>query len=298
MITASPSHFSRREQRLGVFGLRNDDLEISLVPELGAKIISLINRRTGREWMWSPGAERKLFRNQLGDDFAASTLIGWDECLPTVALCWHQDRHLPDHGEVWSVPWTIDLDGWRRGRLKTAVKLPVSPLDFERTLDLRGNVVHLRYQLTNRSAMAEQFLWAMHALAPVCSGDALELTVEARQQLGSPAWLAGLNLETMRPACVKTYAGPLRDGRAAIGNSATGDRLTIHWDARLNDTLGIWLTRGGWHGHHHVALEPSNGCPDDLATAVARRRCGNIPANGTLHWEVMMQIDPGGKIKP
>jgi len=35
-----------------------------------------------------------------------------------------------------------------------------------------------------------------------------------------------------------------------------------------------------------------------LATAVARRRCGIIPAHGTLHWKVMMQIDPGGKNKP
>jgi len=169
-----PSHnskVSRREQGFEVFALRNDDLEISLVPELGAKIISLINRHTGREWMWSPGTERKLFRNEPGDDFATSTLIGWDECLPTVAPCWHQDRHLPDHGEVWSLPWTMDRDAWRQGRLKTAVKLRVSPLDFERTIELRGNVVQLSYQLTNRSAMAEKFLWAMHALAPVFPGD-------------------------------------------------------------------------------------------------------------------------------
>jgi len=296
MTNESPNtYFSRREQGFEVFGLRNDDLEISLVPELGAKIISLISRRSGREWMWSPGVERKLFRNQPGDDFAAGTLIGWDECLPTIAPCRHQSRQLPDHGEVWSVPWTIDRDAWRQGRLKTAVELQVSPLDFERTIELCGNVVHIRYQLTNRNAAAEKFLWAMHSLAPVFPGDTLELTAETQQHLGNPPWLAGMNLETIQPACVKTYAGPLREGCAAIVNAATGDRLTFRWDTRLNDTLGIWLTQGGWHGHHHVALEPSNGCPDDLATAEARGRCGIIPAQATLGWAVAMQIKPAAK---
>jgi len=293
--TSLNTSFSRHEQGFEVFGLRSDDLEICLVPELGAKIISLTNRRTGREWLWAPDAERKLFRNAPGDDFAASTLIGWDECLPTIAPCLHQDRQLPDHGEVWSLPWTIDRDAWRNGRLKTSVKLQVSPLDFERTIELCGNVVHIRYQLTNRRATAEKFLWAMHALASVFPGDALELPVEAQQQLGDPAWLAGMNLTTIQPACIKTYAGPLREGRAAMVNSASGDRLTVFWDTRLNDTLGVWLTRGGWHGHHHVALEPSNGCPDDLLTAAARGRCGVISANATLDWKVAIQIDSGGK---
>ena len=202
---------------------------------------------------------------------------------------------MPDHGEVWSVPWTIDREAWRYGRLKTSVRLQVSPFDFERTIQLRDKTVHVSYHLLNHSDAAEKFLWAMHALAPVFPGDAIELTTEAQQQLGNPAWLAGMNLEMIQPACVKTHAGPIRDGCAAMVNATSGDRLTFRWDTRLNNTLGVWLTRGGWHGHHHVALEPSNGCPDDLATAEARGRCGIIPANATLDWEVTMQIDAGGK---
>jgi len=296
--TSLNTSFSRHEQGFEVFGLRSDDLEICLVPELGAKIISLMNRRTGREWMWSPGAERKLFRNEPGDDFATSTLIGWDESLPTIAPCQWNERELPDHGEVWSLPWTIDREAFGRGQLKTAVKLRISPLDFERTIELRGNVVHLRYQLTNLNSAAEKFLWALHALAPVFPGDVIELTPEARRSLGNPSWLDGMNLKAIQPACVKTYAGPLREGRAAMVNPATSDRLAFHWDTQLNDTLGVWLTRGGWHGHHHVALEPSNGCPDDLTTAAAHGRCGVIPANATRTWEVAVQIDSGAKLQP
>src|SRR5882724_10779024 len=75
----------RREQGFDVHALSNEDVEIAVVPELGAKIISLKNLRTGREWMWHPQGGVKLFRNQSGDDFSKSPLVGADECLPTIA---------------------------------------------------------------------------------------------------------------------------------------------------------------------------------------------------------------------
>ena len=68
--------FRRSEQGFDVFGLRNEAVELEVLPALGAKIISLRNLVTGYEWMWRPPAGMKLFRNQLGDDFAASTMTG------------------------------------------------------------------------------------------------------------------------------------------------------------------------------------------------------------------------------
>ena len=285
-------HKVRISQGFEIFTLRNENLEISLVPELGAKIISLVNRRTGREWMWQPEGERKWFRNALGDDFAASTMVGWDECLPTIAPCEFKDRRLPDHGEVWSVPWQLNREACARGQLKTSVRLAVSPLDFERTIALHGNAVELDYRLTNRRDAPEAFLWAMHPLLPVTPGDALDLTAETRQRLGDKPWLENLSFPADQPACDKTFAGPLTMGRAGVGNPQTGDKLTYFWDTRLNNTLGVWLTCGGWNGHHHLALEPTNGGPDSLAAAHAQGRCGVIPANGTLSWKITLLIEP------
>jgi hypothetical protein len=54
----------------------------------------------------------------------------------------------------------------------------------------------------------------------------------------------------------KTFAGPLREGRAAVINKLSGDRLTLEWNARHLPWLGIWLSRGGYQGWHHLALEP------------------------------------------
>jgi hypothetical protein len=267
-------------------------LEVSLVPELGAKIISLVNRQTGREWMSSPAGGCRLFHNRLDDDFAASTLTGWDECLPTIAPCLWKNRKLPNHGEVWSVPWAIDKDAFHEGVLKTSVALAVSPFRFERSLTLNGNEMLLNYRLENLENEREEFLWAMHPLVPIYPGDTFELTAETRGAIGNHPWLDSLEFGNSQSACAKTYATPLREGRAAIKNPHSGDRMTFLWDARQNPTLGIWLTRGGWNGHHHLALEPSNGSPDALSEACARNQCGSIDPRSTLKWQVMIQVEP------
>src|SRR5690348_5920266 len=148
----------RREQGFAVYELSNSEVKLAIVPELGAKIISLKNVRTGREWMWHPHGELKLFHNPPGDDFSRSPLAGVDECLPTIAPCaWH-GRELPDHGEVWSAEWDVDENAWKKGVLKTQIRLEISPFDFERTIELEGNTIRLNYRLSNRSTAPEEFL--------------------------------------------------------------------------------------------------------------------------------------------
>ena len=275
-----------------LFKLQNSALELVMAPGLGAKIISLRNLRTGREWMWQPAAGLKLFPSRLGEDFSRGALGGWDECLPTIAACSWQGRALPDHGEVWTVAWEFDLEAWKQGRLKTSVRLPVSPFQFTRAIELRGNVVAVHYVLGNLSAAPQAFLWAAHPLLALHDGDRLELTDETRRLLDGDGWIETLNLADRSPACAKLYAGPLREGRAAVVNSHTGDRLTFEWDIAGGDTLGLWLTRGGWNGHHHLALEPATGAPDSLATANESKRCAVIAPGVTKHWDLQLRIEP------
>lgn len=273
--------------------IRNASVALTVVPELGAKIISLKNRRTGREWMWQDAPERPLFRNKIGDDFATSTLAGWDECLPTVAPCRWRGRNLPDHGEVWSAAWSWDEAAWKNGLIKTRVELPVSPLVFERTISLRGNCVRLDYVLTNRGAQAEEFIWAMHPLLQLQPGDNLILPDDARRQLAGENWINTLDFGARQPPCAKVFAGPIKSALAGIVNDQTGDRWEISWDKDVHPGLGLWLTRGGWNGCHHLALEPTNGPDDSLAVAVMEKKTfGLLAAQETQSWRVEVRLTP------
>jgi hypothetical protein len=278
------------EQGFEVFGLRNEAIGLALVPALGGKIISLRNLATGYEWMWHPPTGMKLFRNRLGDDFAASTMTGWDECIPTIAPCIWKNRKLPDHGETWSVPWNIDLEAFGRGVLKTSLTFAVSPFYFERSIELRGNEIHLDYKLENLGNEPEEYLWAMHPLLPINDGVELQLTDEAREKLAGEVWINDLMFRTEKPACVKVCAGPLREGSAGVVNISARDRLRFEWNTNINNTLGVWITRGGWNGYHHIALEPTNGAPDALNEAAKAGRCGVVQPKERQSWQIKLRI--------
>ena len=282
----------RTEQGFNAYVLRNDRLEIVVVPALGAKIISLKNLRSGRQWMWHPEAGLKLFTNRLGDDFSRSPLVGADECLPTIAPCSFQGRELPDHGEVWSAAWEVDRQALEGGVLKTSVDLPVSPFTFERRIELRSGHILFGYVLRSRSSVAESYLWALHPLLRVQPGDRLEIPATTLAPRNGEEWIDVVDSLIPAGRCAKVFAGPLKQGVAAVYNRESGDRLALEWNPVENDTLGLWLTRGGWYGHHHLALEPTNGAPDQLAAAVEGKRCGIVPAAGSRAWGLTMRLEP------
>jgi galactose mutarotase-like enzyme len=280
----------RKRQGFNVYTLSNNKMEIAVVPELGAKIISLKNLQTGREWLWHPGNDVALFRNRLGDDFSKSPLTGIDECLPTIAPCRWQACDLPDHGEAWTAPWSVNANAWENQILHASTKLKLSPFLFERTIELSGDEVRLNYQLTNQSDAERTYLWAIHPLLRLQPGDSLVLPSATRALLNGEKWISDLYHAPTHGACAKLFAAPVADGFAAIENKINSNRLEFHWDPSENNTLGLWLSQGGWHGHHHFAIEPTNGEPDSLESAAARNRCGILPGSGSAKWQITLKV--------
>ena len=280
----------RRQQGFAVYVLSTEEVELAVVPELGAKIISLIDLRTGREWMWHPPGGLKLFRNRPGDAFSQSPLAGADECMPTIAPCSWQGHELPDHGEVWNVPWKMDPEALENGIFKTSVRLEISPFIFERAIELRGNEIQINYQLNNYSAVERQFLWAIHPLLRLQAGDQLELPASTRALLNGATWVDAVASAIPEKTSAKIFAKPVSEGLAAIGNPATGERLEFEWSPVENDTLGLWLTRGGWHGHHHFAIEPTNADNDALALAAEQGHCGVVAARDFTTWQIRLRL--------
>jgi len=304
--------FTATEQGFAVTGLRTASTELAMVPTLGGRIISLRSRRSGREWCWHQARPDWLWANQPGDNFGLSPQAGVDECVPTVAGCrWH-GRDLPDHGEVWAQAWTLDPVELAAGRLRATVTLPISPLEFQRTIRAEaGGAFVFDYALRNRSAATEEYLWCLHPLFTIEAGDRLELPravtalrlngglgdrpIDFDDKWSYPEPFAGIRLDRLETpgmprGCVKGFAGPLQTGCAALVNDEAGDRLELRWDVRTNPYLGLWLNRGHV-GFHHVALEPTSGAPDSLSDAVEKwRQFGTIAAGATVRWSVEWRI--------
>lgn len=281
---------TREFQGFIVHVLSNDEVELVVVPELGAKIISLKNLRTHREWLWHPADNLTLFQNQPSDDFSASPLVGMDECLPTISPCSWRDRQLPDHGEVWNQPWQVDDDAWQNGVLRASIKLKTSPFAFQRTVELHGNEVRFSYQLSNLNAADEPFIWAIHPLLRLASDDELDLPDSTRQLLNGEAWVDAVASAVPDKNCAKVFASPVSEGWVAVKNESQNDRLEFNWDPAENDALGLWLSRGGWHGYHHFAIEPTNANDDSLVVAAGRKHCGSVAGHSSVDWQLSLKI--------
>ena len=290
-------------------GLRSDQVEVVVLPELGAKVLSLRNLRSGREWMWSP-PEGAVFRAlPLGSPFEESSLVGGDECLPTIGVTNWRGRNIPSHGEVWSAAWELDRLALTQNKIVTRVKLPLSPFWFERTLTLHENVVTFDYALRNLDFAPQEFMWAYHPLMNIQDGDRLEIRgvrevrCEAAQNvaLGSRgdtfAWPNPLpdvdlsRLDLGGRAAIKLFTKPNEATGAAIRNEKTGDELRLDFDPRRIDTIGVWLTRGAWNNYHHIAVEPGIGAPDPLDVAVEQwKQFGLVMPDTTYRWRFTLTL--------
>ncbi len=285
-----------------LIGLRSQAVEISVVPALGARVFSLFNRHTRREWMWSASEKRKLFSNAFGTPFEQSTLTGADECLPTILPCRWKGRDLPDHGEVWSRSWQLNEEALVTGNLTTSVALPLTPFQLTRTISLNNADLRFDYRLENRGGESEYFIWTWHPLFCFECGDYFELpphteTLKVEIAL-DPKGTRGETwpVERLRQMAesqsgyLKAFV-PAGNGKAALVHGKTQERLELSWDPTQLPWLGIWITRGGWNGYDHAALEPTHGAPDALDVAVEQWRAHATVASGaTTHWQMNIHL--------
>lgn len=310
MATSAATPFKSKYDGVLAYGLRSDTVEIVVTPAVGAKIVSLRNRRSGREWMWSPPDHRALRVMRVGAPFDSSSLVGGDECFPTIAACTWQGRELPDHGEVWGISWFLDEQAFGRGQLRTGVSLPVSRFWLERSLTLAGDTVTFDYAVRNDAFVPQEFMWAFHPLMAITNDDEIVLEptpttvrLEAAMNLalgaqGDPVtWpepLPGVRLDRLElggAAAVKLFSEERAVSSAAIRHRPTGEELRFEFDPRVVNTLGIWLTRGGWNGYHHLALEPGIGAPDALDQAVTRwKRFGLVLPGDVMRWRFRIRL--------
>ncbi len=293
-----------------------------VVPSLGAKVVSLVDRASGREWLAQ--GQPPQGADSPGAIFGASAAYGWDECLPSVAPGPDPvvaGGRLRDHGDAWGRPAELTV---LEAAIETSTEGVHWPYVFWRRLRVDGPAIVADYEIVSREPAGGQalpFLWSMHPLldpepgarirlpadvAKVVVSHAAGVTVEAaahrRRRVPWPAGGRGSRqLDEVGPIetgeALKLYAGPLTEGRAVI-EAADGSSLTLTWDVALLPFLGLWLDYGGWPSGgllHQVGLEPTTAPFDELSGAIATDRAWWVAPGGHVEWTVRIEVGPHGE---
>ncbi len=320
-----------QEKGLKYLCLENERVKVVFLPEIGGKMIEMINKMTGRQFLLPPSGEEKPYRPAFyGANFADYDASGFDECFPTIspsgyfapAAAAHSPAlFFPDHGELWSQPWRYEIAG-------DEVRLQAQGVRqgylFTKKVSLRQNKIILDYLLQNSSPFPFSYIWAAHPLLRVTPGNKLLLPESidrvllnwvSDQQLGDfgtvlpwPALFApgdptdySAVQNGSHNLAVKCFTFALDRGFAGVYYQDSDETLLFQFDPAAVPYLGVWLCYGGWPAeepgkHFTVALEPSSGRPDSLEIAIERQECAHIGAGEQKQWRLEISLWEGRRV--
>ena len=286
--------------------LVSDKIEVTVLPNRGAKIASLKYLPTGREWLEQPQGE--LAAPPLyGSVFTEADMFGWDEMVPTIIGCTYPDGvhrgvTLPDHGEVWTLAWSAVGD---EDALTCSTMGRVLPYRLTRTMRVEGSRLQLDYELATTGSTPLWLMWAAHpqfvigqlgtrVVLPPDVNRLVDVTPGRRPHGAAwPSSTAESSLGLPKAVGRKLYLPPEAPISTAALIDGDGCWLQLAWDPTLVPYLGIWLDNGAYARHPVIALEPTTGYYDDLAQAVSHRRLHRVRPEQPLKWLLKVTLGQG-----
>ncbi|MDZ7758002.1 hypothetical protein [Rhodohalobacter sp.] len=301
----------------------NGRLLVYILPEMGGKITNIIRKSSGTEFLKQP--DQELTETQLpnyGQEFLPPYAAGFDDCFPTVSPCSISKKgeiiDLPDHGELWTSKWEVELPG--PGIKFTTYGTKMS-YRFTKWLRLEDESLVITYRVENLSDTTIPFIWSSHPLLNVDPEDELILPPEMNEvlvdgmteeeigQFGDRLSWSDLKSGTLPfdPSVVqpvetgfagKFFSEKLQTGMAGIYRKQTDESLLFQFDTAEIPYLGIWLCYGGWPEESAikdltVALEPCIGRPDSLRKAMEWGENMDIEPSGMREWSMKITIEDG-----
>lgn len=301
--------------------METDRLVVKVIPESGSKIQSIYDKLLKREYLYqSPNKE--FIKSTYASNFGDGDLSGFDEVFPSIEQCFYpsgpwKGTNIPDHGEVWALPWEYKIDG-------ATVTLNVSGVRFPYRLEKRieflsENIIRISYNALNPSNFDFYFTWAPHTLFNCEQDTVITLpdsvkkiisTCSVENKLGKfgnchswPTTVIGeeaYDISKVYPKypgkCEKYYAmGQVREGWCALRGITSGVTIGLSYPVDKVPYLGVW--EGIINGRYVAALEPCTGDLDYLDTAVQWSRACSIKARSEYEWYLNFSVQNIKSIK-
>lgn len=311
-----------RIQRASIHGLsswilRRGDLLVEAIPGLGGKIARIA--KDGHEFLFE-NPTRRMRLAAYGAPYADYDASGFDECLPTVGPCSFPDypwegTPVPDHGEVWSIPWASRVDAGGLSLWTHGVRFPYR---FEKRLELVSETrLSIEYLLTNHAPVPFRYIWSSHPLFEATpgmrvllpEGTSVRIDWSRNERLGAmldehpwPVTVdrSGRSVDLSlvpsrdRELVDKLFTTRLDDGWCGLHDPAEGWYVILRFPLDRVPYVGLSLNFGGWptegEGYFNIGLEPCSGFPDRLDVALERGDYAVAQSGATVRWNLTLDL--------
>ena len=269
---------------------------MSVLPEVGAKILTLVDRKRGKNFLWENPRIRPQ-RFAIDANFDNYWCGGWDDAFPTADACTYNGEPFPNLGELRSLEWAVEeihVDD-DSAMLCLSALGPISAIKATKTISLVGEQLRMHFEIEALGPLPVDFLWGTHPAFAVQAGT--RLIIPAR------VGIVGQSTHPSLGRAGKRYRWPLlrikhgwtdmsivQDISAGVACGHYATDLEDGWFAVETDKAGIlyefplercpclwlWLVYGGWRGYHHAIIEPWTGYPVNLEQAAKNERANRI----------------------
>lgn len=293
--------------------LENEKLRAMWLPSYGSKLASLVIKSDA-------GEHELLFQSDLetlnvptyGATFSDFESSGYDECFPTIDACEFEGKEMPDHGEVWALPWQ-----WQNhadGSLTFCVYSHKFQYTLSKTVSITHHGIVSQYHVSlSPDASPLPFIWTPHALfnasihtkifVPermnsiynVCDGYGRLGKYGDISSYPIPVDKPALDLRYLEPKlannCEKYYFTQALKNNDVFGFSDDHARISMHVDHDIVPHLAIWKNQGTYKGHYNFALEPCTGIYDNTSSAYKNGTCQLLTSNAAIEWRFDIYIE-------
>ena len=276
----------------GTWQLENDVVSVTVNPERGADILSLVWKATDTELLWRNPRTEGLPPKRGDYDLADSSYFdnypgGIQELFPNAGASTEiLGAALPFHGEALRRPWAAEVVG---EELRCTTVLARYPFRMTKTFVLDGTVLRFRSRIENLSDLELPVHWGLHPAfntQTVAAGGTVYGPFDAVTSHPEPFSSAQNHAPGTVTDAAPTAGGvgsfalaagdsraadlgyaTVRDGWFGLRSPGTDLLATMTWPADVFPEVWIWQechSPGGypwWGTAHIVAVEPHTTSP-------------------------------------
>jgi hypothetical protein len=311
-----PTIKESRYESFASIELESDSLKVIVLPELGGKIVSLVNRQSGFDFSFiNPFSG--LVRYPYGAEYL-TTDCGIGDLFPSIGVGLHTDGPwkgvpLPDKGEIWTQP--METQVLPKGLLQKTYGVRF-PYQFTRRLEISEHAIVLDYILENLSPFDFKYIWSLQPHLRISGSMEIQAsgkpsfyvdwsknhafetqehkyTWPCARPKGSDKEIDFSRIDKMTGDADKLYLTGLDKGSVSLLYKDEKEKVTFTFDPTVIPNCGLWINKAGWpiEGNQTklVAIQPCN-CMSDFFDVTDRHGViGMVKGKARNRWRIEIE---------